>query len=221
MSRWTKNLMQDAGLEGFPIHSAWGSSATCAMLMGMPISEIVKRVGWTNDNTFIRNYLKPISTVSKAQIKQNVSKSVREVKQGKTIKDSHGIVKHWEKQLTRSTHIDSWQKRRERPVSIIEHKTKKAIKSAKNMEQVAIKDTTEETAVKSINSQSDGALVKATIAHTNDKNCTSSVNSSFSDQEQCTTTAATDLYLTYSSLTTSGTVVETPPARGPTDLTAI
>ena len=64
MSRCAKNLMQEAGLGGFIIHSTMGSSATCALLMGMPISEIVKRVGWSNDNTFIMNYLRPVSHMS-------------------------------------------------------------------------------------------------------------------------------------------------------------
>ena len=62
--RWAKNVMKNAGLENYSIHSTRGASSTSAFLMGMPIDAIVSRVGWLHASTFVKHYLKPLGQVS-------------------------------------------------------------------------------------------------------------------------------------------------------------
>ena len=71
INRWAKNIMRDAGLESFSIHSTWGASSTSAFLMGLPIDQIVSRVGWLRSSTFVRHYLKPLTT--KKSVTETVS----------------------------------------------------------------------------------------------------------------------------------------------------
>ena len=60
--------MAEAGLGSYTLHSTRGSSATCALLMGMDLHEIVSNVGWTSENTFIHKYLKPLRQVGKYKV---------------------------------------------------------------------------------------------------------------------------------------------------------
>ena len=55
--RWCKDMLQDAGLGTYSLHSTRGASATSALLMGLPLNQIVARVGWVNANTFIKYYI--------------------------------------------------------------------------------------------------------------------------------------------------------------------
>ena len=71
INRWVKNIMRDAGLESFSIHSTCGASSTSAFLMGLPIDQIVSRVGWLRSSTFVHHYLKPLTT--KKSVTETVS----------------------------------------------------------------------------------------------------------------------------------------------------
>ena len=58
--RWAKDIMRDAGLAEFNVHSTRGVGATAGLLMGLPLDEIVRRVGWTRATTFMKYYMKPV-----------------------------------------------------------------------------------------------------------------------------------------------------------------
>ena len=58
--RWAKDIMLDASLTVFNVHSTRGAGATAGLLMGLPLDEIVSRVGWTRATTFVKYYMKPV-----------------------------------------------------------------------------------------------------------------------------------------------------------------
>ena len=58
--RWAKDIMRDAGLTDFNVHSTRGAGATAGLLMGLPLDEIVSSVGWTRATMFVKYYMKPI-----------------------------------------------------------------------------------------------------------------------------------------------------------------
>ena len=58
--RWAKDIMKEAGLGSYKIHSSHSASSTSALLMGMPLDAIITHVGWTKASTFIKYYMKPI-----------------------------------------------------------------------------------------------------------------------------------------------------------------
>ena len=72
--RWSKDIMTEAGLDKFPIHSTRSASSTSAFLMGLPLDCIVSRVGWMRASTFIKHYMKPLT--SKTPSKKFKSKEV-------------------------------------------------------------------------------------------------------------------------------------------------
>ena len=74
ISRWTKKILCRAGLDKFTIHSGRAASASCALLLGMPIDSILRHAGWRSKSTFVRRYLKtPMTEVT----------------------DRHGFSKNW------------------------------------------------------------------------------------------------------------------------------
>ena len=58
--RWCKDILRDAGLGTYTLHSTRGASSTSAFLMGLPLDQIVTKVGWVHTSTFIKHYMKPI-----------------------------------------------------------------------------------------------------------------------------------------------------------------
>ena len=61
ISHWAKLILKDYGLLEFGIASTRSTSASNALLMGIPLDEIVGTVGWTPAETFLRSYLKPLT----------------------------------------------------------------------------------------------------------------------------------------------------------------
>ena len=55
--RWIKDHFTGTGLAGFTVHSTRSSASTNALLLGMPVDDIVAKVGWFSESTFIKNYM--------------------------------------------------------------------------------------------------------------------------------------------------------------------
>ena len=85
--RWAKDIMRDACLHSFNIHSTRGASS---LLMGLPLDNIVKRVGWTRASTFVKYYMKPVKNPTKIKEKLFDPTNVDE----ESLPDPHGFVKH-------------------------------------------------------------------------------------------------------------------------------
>ena len=66
ISRWFKKLLEISGVGKFAPHSARSASSCAALLMGVSLDRIIVKAGWTNCNTFVLNYLKPISHAAKS-----------------------------------------------------------------------------------------------------------------------------------------------------------
>ena len=62
---WIRKFMTEAGLGGFTIHSTRSASSTAGLLAGIPIDELISRVGWKHPSTFINYYLKPLPQFKK------------------------------------------------------------------------------------------------------------------------------------------------------------
>ena len=60
VGRWVKNAIKDSGIAGYSSHSARSSSSSFLALLGMGITDLVGRVGWGSESTFVKTYLKPI-----------------------------------------------------------------------------------------------------------------------------------------------------------------
>ena len=88
--RWAKDIMRDAGLQSFNIHSTRGASTSSSLLMGLPLDNIVKRVGWTRASTFIKYYMKPVKNPKMIREKSFDPTNVDEER----LPDPHGFVKH-------------------------------------------------------------------------------------------------------------------------------
>ena len=58
--RWIKDHFTGAGLGSFTVHSTRSSTSTSALLLGMPVDEIVAKVGWFSESTFIKTYMRPL-----------------------------------------------------------------------------------------------------------------------------------------------------------------
>ena len=58
LAGWIRKFMTEAGLGGFTIHSTRSASSTAGLLAGIPIDELISRVGWKHPSTFINYYLK-------------------------------------------------------------------------------------------------------------------------------------------------------------------
>ena len=80
--RWCKDMLRDAGLGTYSLHSTRGASATSALLMALPLDKIVARVGRVNANTFIKYYMKPVENAAAKNI----------VKQPPKLSDPHNFT---------------------------------------------------------------------------------------------------------------------------------
>ena len=58
ISRWAKRILKDAGLGEFTVHSGRSASVSNALLLGFPISSILRKAGWRSESTFIKKYMK-------------------------------------------------------------------------------------------------------------------------------------------------------------------
>ena len=58
VTRWTKQILINAGLGQFTVHSSRSASASCALLLGLPIDSIINQAGWKSQSTFVKNYMK-------------------------------------------------------------------------------------------------------------------------------------------------------------------
>ena len=102
--------MKEAGLGNFTIHSTRGSTATCALLMGMPVNQIVSNVGWVSENTFIKRYMRPLQKLDPIQVKTTYSKEDAELaRKGSsqpqlhpTLQDKFNFATVWQTQEPRS-----------------------------------------------------------------------------------------------------------------------
>ena len=63
MSRWVKEVLQEAGVDTgvFKPGSTRHASTSKAYAAGLPLSEIMKQAGWSSSSMFARYYNKPIS----------------------------------------------------------------------------------------------------------------------------------------------------------------
>ena len=57
LSRWTKNILNKAGLGDFTVHSGRSAASTCALLLGLPIDSILKQAGWKSKSMFVKYYM--------------------------------------------------------------------------------------------------------------------------------------------------------------------
>ena len=67
ISHWAKLILKDCGLPEFGIASTRSASALNALLMGIPLDEIVGATGWTSAETFLKSYMKPSAPKSNKQ----------------------------------------------------------------------------------------------------------------------------------------------------------
>ena len=56
--RWVKNHFKGAGLGNFSVHSTRASASTNALLLGMSVDDIVAKVGWLSNSTFVKRYMR-------------------------------------------------------------------------------------------------------------------------------------------------------------------
>ncbi len=64
ISRWISVVMQQAGVDvaQFKPHSTRAASVSAADKLGVPIAEIIKTAGWSNETTFRKYYNKPLAS---------------------------------------------------------------------------------------------------------------------------------------------------------------
>ena len=87
--RWAKDVMKEAGLGSYKIHSSRSASSTSVLLMGMPLDAIITRVGWAKASTFIKYYMKPI--LNKKEL-ANKSPQVSASKESELFKDPYNFT---------------------------------------------------------------------------------------------------------------------------------
>ena len=73
VSRWCKDLLEQAGISGFGVHSTRGAMSSASLIRGIPVSVILNQAGWSSANTFVKKYLKPIQ-----ELRSKVSEAKRE-----------------------------------------------------------------------------------------------------------------------------------------------
>ena len=118
MVRWAKEVMQEAGLGQFRIHSTRSASSTSALLMGMSLDDIVSKVGWLRATTFIKHYLKPIdpsartgntvstSTLHKSKITSTTSITKKKPAHTPLLSDPHNFLDIFSKHTPKTTVTD-------------------------------------------------------------------------------------------------------------------
>ena len=74
LSRWTKTILNKAGLGNFTVHSGRSAASTCALLLGLPIDSILKQAGWKSKSTFVKYYMNsPLIKCTRLEDKHNFS----------------------------------------------------------------------------------------------------------------------------------------------------
>ena len=68
VARWAKRIMIEAGVGGFGVSSVRSSSASCSVLSGVQLDQLVGLVGWSSASTFVNSYLKPVLSVNNASL---------------------------------------------------------------------------------------------------------------------------------------------------------
>ena len=68
VARWMKELLIDAGITGFDAHSFRSASSSYMLRKGIPVTNIMRKAGWSNEKTFNKFYNR--ETV---QVKENKS----------------------------------------------------------------------------------------------------------------------------------------------------
>ena len=64
VSRWLRDVLHEAGIEGFSSHSFRGASSSAMLESGVSLENILKTAGWSNAATFHKYYHKPLATDS-------------------------------------------------------------------------------------------------------------------------------------------------------------
>ena len=78
ISRWLKEILNDAGIKEFSSHSFRSASSSDMNRKGMTLHSILKTAGWSGEKTFKKYYLKPIlsdtnSVENKTKMKEQKS----------------------------------------------------------------------------------------------------------------------------------------------------
>lgn len=58
--RWSRLIMKAAGLGKFTMRSTCSASTSSGLVMGIPFDELMSKVGWQRESTFISSYMKPL-----------------------------------------------------------------------------------------------------------------------------------------------------------------
>ena len=61
VSRWCKDILKDAGIEKFGVHSVRSAASCGALLRGVPLDTIIRQAGWSGLDTFVKNYMRPLN----------------------------------------------------------------------------------------------------------------------------------------------------------------
>lgn len=80
VSRWVKDVIQLSGIDVtiFKAHSTRTAASSKASSIGISVTEILKRAGWSNESTFQKFYNKSIANVRGKQFQAAVIKSFKE-----------------------------------------------------------------------------------------------------------------------------------------------
>ena len=67
MARWMKELLTDAGIEGFEAHSFRSAAASDMYKKGVPLDSILQKAGWSNARTFHKFYNRDLPQVEERE----------------------------------------------------------------------------------------------------------------------------------------------------------
>ena len=62
LARWCNDILREAGIENHSTHSVRSASTCGALIRGVPLDKIIQQAGWSQVSSFIRNYLKPLTS---------------------------------------------------------------------------------------------------------------------------------------------------------------
>ena len=65
IARWGKDILSLIGLEHFTLGSTRSASACAAILRNVPLEVVLQRAKWTQAQTFVKNYMRPIAKIKK------------------------------------------------------------------------------------------------------------------------------------------------------------
>lgn len=64
LSRWIKTVLVLSGIANYGSHSTRAAASSAALSGNVPVQDILKKAGWSNEKTFARFYQKPIKKKS-------------------------------------------------------------------------------------------------------------------------------------------------------------